>query len=96
MPRFSAALLLALALAPVPALAQSGTEAEQEACTPDVFKLCSEFIPNEDPIVACLKAKHTQLSAACEPVMFPRASTAPASAEAAPRKHRKRHKVARD
>ena len=92
MPRFAAALLLALALAPVPALAQNGTEAEQEACTPDVFRLCQEFIPNEDPIVACLKAKHAQLSAACERVMFPAASTAPTMSQPTSHKRRKHHK----
>ena len=93
MPRFAAALLLALALAPVPALAQNGTEAEQEACTPDVFRLCQDLIPNEEPIVACLKAKHAQLSSACERVMFPVASPAPGAAQPTPHKRRKHHKT---
>ena len=51
--------------------AYDGTQAEQEACTPDVFSLCSAYIPNEDPILACLKAKRAQLSPACAGVLFP-------------------------
>ncbi len=53
------------------ALAYDGSQAEQEACTPDVFSLCSAYIPNEDPILACLKAKRVQLSPACATVLFP-------------------------
>lgn len=86
--RRSAALFLALAaLASTPAMAQSGTEAEQEACTPDVFRLCQDFIPNEGPILACLQAKHAQLSPACEPVIFPH------EAATSGRTHRRRHKT---
>ena len=48
-----------------------GSQADQEACTPDVFRLCQEFIPNEGSIVACLRAKRAELSMACAPVMFP-------------------------
>ena len=56
---------------PACALAYSGTQAEQDACTSDVFNLCSAFIPNEDPIVACLQSKRAELSPACADVMFP-------------------------
>ena len=92
MPRTSAALFLAFALTSAPAFAQSGTQAEQDACTPDVFRLCQEFIPDETPILACLKAKHAQLSPACEPVIFPHASTAPAPNEGTPAAKHKHHK----
>jgi hypothetical protein len=37
----------------------------EQLCTPDVMRLCSEFIPNPDPIVRCLKAKRRQLSPGC-------------------------------
>ena len=53
------------------ATAYDGTQAEQEACTPDVFSLCSAYIPNEEPILACLKSKRAQLSPACASVLFP-------------------------
>ena len=37
----------------------------QQACTPDAMRLCSEFIPDVAKITACMKRKHSQLSAAC-------------------------------
>jgi hypothetical protein len=51
------------------ALAHSGTQEEQQACTPDVFRLCSAQIPNEDRIVACLNKNMAKLSPACRAVM---------------------------
>jgi hypothetical protein len=45
-----------------------GTPDEQAACKPDVFRLCSEFIPNEARIVACLKHNREKLSPACKKV----------------------------
>ena len=47
------------------------TQADQDACTPDVFRLCSAYIPDEKPIVACLQSHKTDLSAECTPVIFP-------------------------
>lgn len=47
----------------------SGTQEEQQACTPDVFRLCSAQIPNEDRIVACLNKHMAKLSPACRKVM---------------------------
>lgn len=52
------------------ALAQ-GTPEQQEACKPDVFRLCGNFIPNVEPIIACLRANEPNLSPACHDVMFP-------------------------
>jgi hypothetical protein len=46
-----------------PAMAQSADAAN--LCTGDVMRLCSEFIPDADRIVGCLKAKRRQLSAPC-------------------------------
>jgi hypothetical protein len=56
-----------------------GTAEERNACTGDVFRLCSTEIPNADHIVACLKSKKANLSAACRSV-FDR--PAPRSAQA--------------
>ena len=50
-----------------PAAAQSSDAAER--CTPDVMRLCSEFIPDANRIVVCLKAKRRQLSPSCLSVM---------------------------
>jgi hypothetical protein len=48
-----------------------GTPEQQEACKPDVFRLCGNFIPNVEPIIACLRANEANLSPACHDVMFP-------------------------
>lgn len=52
-------------------LQDRGTQADQDACTPDVFRLCSDFIPDEPQILACLQTKHDQLSPACGRVVDP-------------------------
>ena len=62
------------------ALAQQhrGSADDQAACTPDVYRLCSEYIPDEDDIVACLTRKKAQLSPACHEVFSrPDAAQAP-------------------
>jgi hypothetical protein len=46
-----------------PALAQASDAAER--CTPDVMRLCSEFVPDAGRITACLKAKRRQLTPSC-------------------------------
>ncbi|MGX9425582.1 MULTISPECIES: hypothetical protein [Bradyrhizobium] len=48
--------------------AQDGTSAQRNACKPDVFRLCAEFIPNRDTITACLQRKVSKLSPACRAV----------------------------
>jgi len=54
-----------------------GTADEKEACQPDVFRLCSQYIPDVDRIVACLNASGPRLSPACHAVMFPRQADPP-------------------
>jgi hypothetical protein len=67
----AAALAIALSgIGPTRASAQ-GTPEQQEACKPDVFRLCGNFIPNVEPIIACLKANAPNLSPPCHDVMFP-------------------------
>ena len=46
-----------------PAAAQASDAADK--CTGDVMRLCSEFVPDADRIVVCLKAKRRQLSPEC-------------------------------
>ena len=59
-----------------------GTAEERQACTPDVFKLCSAEIPNVDKIIGCMKAKKSQLSPKCKAVFnAPAAPTTTASAK---------------
>jgi hypothetical protein len=45
-----------------------GTEQQQLACTPDVFRLCWSEIPNVSQIVACLVREKPRLSEACRAV----------------------------
>lgn len=48
---------------------RSATAEERQACTPDVFRLCSSHIPDADAITACLKARSSSLSDRCRYVM---------------------------
>ena len=52
------------------ALAQEnrGTMEQQMACTPDVWRLCSDQIPDVNRITACLQQNTPQLSTACRAV----------------------------
>src|ERR1700689_3422473 len=45
-----------------------GTLEQQMACTPDVFRLCGEQIPDENRIVACLPQNTVLLSGPCRAV----------------------------
>jgi hypothetical protein len=58
-----------------------GTLQQQLACTPDVFRLCGEQIPDANRIVACLRQNTPQLSEACRTVFESNASAPPASAQ---------------
>ncbi|MDX7949874.1 hypothetical protein P7D22_01620 [Lichenihabitans sp. Uapishka_5] len=46
-----------------------GSADDQLACTPDVYRLCSSSVPDEDAIVACLNRNLPSLSPACKTVM---------------------------
>lgn len=69
-----------LALAGTAQAQHRGSEQDQLACTPDVYRLCSQFIPDEDDIVGCLKRNRPQLSAGCR-VVFSRPDAAPKAAK---------------
>lgn len=45
-----------------------GTWEQQMACTPDVWRLCSDQIPDTNRIVACLQQNTSQLSSGCRAV----------------------------
>jgi hypothetical protein len=42
-----------------------GTLEMQQACTPDVMRLCNNDVPDVDKIVACMKRNRPNLSPAC-------------------------------
>lgn len=72
----SGAAMTAFLVSPTLA-ADRGSVEDQMACTPDVYRLCSQFIPDEDAIVGCLKSNKPTLSAGCKRV-FSRPQPAPA------------------
>jgi hypothetical protein len=49
-----------------------GTMEQQLACTPDVWRLCSDQIPDANRIVACLRQNTPQLSDGCRAVFLSR------------------------
>ena len=51
-----------------PALAYQGSEEDRNACTPDVFRLCGQFIPDATQITICLQQKVRVLSPGCRAV----------------------------
>ncbi|MDQ2082329.1 hypothetical protein RA307_19235 [Xanthobacteraceae bacterium Astr-EGSB] len=67
---FTMAGLLALASGIMPAAAQ-GSEEERRACTPDAMRLCREYIPNVERIIACMVARRAELSPACQAFFKP-------------------------
>jgi hypothetical protein len=67
-----AGLLLAgfaLSISATTAAAQGNRAQAEQLCTPDVMRLCNEYIPDPNRIVACLKAKRRQLSPGCHAVL---------------------------
>ncbi len=79
------ALSLALAIASVGALQSTafaqeyrGTWEQQMACTPDVWRLCSDQVPDVSRIVTCLRQNTPQLSNNCRAVFESQANAQPA------------------
>lgn len=64
------ALVIGGIVAPGAAMAQEnrGTMEQQMACTPDVWRLCSDQIPDVNRITACLQQNTPQLSSGCRAV----------------------------
>jgi hypothetical protein len=62
------AILLVVASARSAAAADQASERERRACTPDVFRLCSEFIPDAARITHCLQKKVRLLNPECRSV----------------------------
>ena len=66
-----------------------GTLEQQMACTPDVWRLCFDQIPDVNRITACLRENTPQLSGGCRAVFESNASVpeAPSPASAARRRN---------
>jgi len=61
----TAGLLTMLLIAGSASSAAAQASDAADKCTGDVMRLCSEFVPDADRIVVCLKAKRRQLSSEC-------------------------------
>lgn len=65
-----AAALFVGALAAWPlSAARAESQEDREACTPEVHRLCGQYIPDREAIIACLKHNMKQLVPACRRVM---------------------------
>jgi hypothetical protein len=69
---------IALSLSFLSSAAQAYTPEEQQACSPDAFRLCGDAIPDVDRVTACMIRKKHELSPGCrvyfrspEPVAAP-------------------------
>ena len=70
MRKFFLALVLSSVPASTGALAHSGTEQDEIACTRDVQRFCRKLMDQGDlTILACLKENRPKLSAACRYVL---------------------------
>ncbi|HXN67377.1 MAG TPA: hypothetical protein VN926_06930 [Bradyrhizobium sp.] len=68
--KFFGSLVLLSVLVSSGALAQRGTDQEQEACSRDVQRLCRKLMDQGDfTILACLKENRPKLSPACRYVL---------------------------
>jgi hypothetical protein len=64
-------LLAAVAFAQtVPAAAAVSPEVQQ-ACTPDVMRLCNQFVPDVAKITACMNRNRKNVSQACREAIHP-------------------------
>jgi hypothetical protein len=70
MHRFFLALFLVSVPVSIGALAHSGTDQDEKACTRDVQRFCRKLMDQGDFIIlACLKENRPKLTLACRTVM---------------------------
>jgi hypothetical protein len=63
--RFAGALLSITGALPAMSAEYRGTQEQQQACTPDVMRLCADSVPDVNRIVTCLRRNRSNLSAPC-------------------------------
>ena len=81
-------VLLTIA-APLSAMSQSHTAEDEAACSPDVMRLCQQYIPNRQHIIACMLDRKRDLSPECFAVF----SRPPSAQRAADDERRRRRKA---
>ncbi len=62
---FAGALLSITGALPAMSAEYRGTQEQQQACTPDVMRLCADSVPDVNRIVTCLRRNRSNLSAPC-------------------------------
>ncbi|QOZ28687.1 MULTISPECIES: hypothetical protein [Bradyrhizobium] len=60
-----------LAVALVPSRGEAYTAEQQQACTPDAFRLCGPEIPDVDRVTVCMIRNKALLSPACKAFFRP-------------------------
>jgi hypothetical protein len=62
---FASVLLSITGAVPAVSAEYRGTQDQQQACTPDVMRLCADSVPDVNRIVSCLRRNRSNLSAPC-------------------------------
>ncbi|MCA6123042.1 hypothetical protein J6500_14225 [Bradyrhizobium sp. WSM 1704] len=62
---------MGLAIALLPTRGEAYTPEQQQACTPDAFRLCNSEIPDVDRVTACMIRNKALLSPACKAFFRP-------------------------
>jgi hypothetical protein len=63
--QFGLILAIALSTSLLSTTGHAYTPEQQQACTPDAFRLCGDAIPDVDRVTACMISKRSQLSPGC-------------------------------
>jgi hypothetical protein len=63
--RYGLMLAIALPISVLPSTARAYTPEQQQACTPDAFRLCGDAIPDVDRVTVCMIRNKAQLSPDC-------------------------------
>jgi hypothetical protein len=63
--QFGLTLAIALGCSIMPTASHAYTPEQQQACTPDAFRLCGDAIPDVDRVTVCMIRNKDQLSPAC-------------------------------
>jgi hypothetical protein len=58
-------LAIALSFSLLPTTVHAYTPEQQQACTPDAFRLCGDAIPDVDRVTVCMIRNKAQLSPGC-------------------------------
>jgi hypothetical protein len=63
--RYGLMLAIALSISLLSSTARAYTPEQQQACTPDAFRLCGDAIPDVDRVTVCMIRNKAQLSPGC-------------------------------